>query len=63
MEMPLSRNERICFWGGWGGSLAVVDLDARMTFAFVMTKMGEATTGDLRATMLLAAAYAALPAG
>ena len=63
VEMPLSPNERACFWGGWGGSLAVVDLDARMTFAFVMTKMGEATTGDLRAAMLLAAAYAALPAG
>ena len=62
-EMPLSPNERACFWGGWGGSLAVVDLDARMTFAFVMTKMGEGTTGDLRAATLLAAVYAALPAG
>ena len=47
-DMPISPNPRACFWGGWGGSLAVIDLDARMTFAYVMNKMGEGTTGDLR---------------
>ena len=30
-EMPISPNQRACFWGGWGGSVAVIDLDARMT--------------------------------
>jgi CubicO group peptidase (beta-lactamase class C family) len=59
-EMPLSPNQRACFWGGWGGSLAVIDLDARMTFAYVMSKMGEGTTGDLRATTILADVYGAL---
>jgi CubicO group peptidase (beta-lactamase class C family) len=49
-----------CFWGGWGGSLAVNDLDARMTFAYVMNKMGEGTVGDLRGGALLLAAYGAL---
>ena len=49
-EMPISPNQRACYWGGWGGSLAVIDLDARMTFAYVMNKMGEGTTGDLRAS-------------
>ena len=29
-DTPLSPNPRTCFWGGWGGSLVVVDLDARM---------------------------------
>ena len=48
-DMPISPNQRACYWGGWGGSLAVIDLDARMTFAYVMNKMGESTTGDLRA--------------
>ena len=49
-DMPISPNPRACYWGGWGGSLAVIDLDARMTFAYVMNKMGESTTGDLRAS-------------
>jgi CubicO group peptidase (beta-lactamase class C family) len=59
-EMPLSPNERTCFWGGWGGSVAIVDLDARMTFAYVMNRMGEGTTGDLRGALILGAVYGAL---
>jgi CubicO group peptidase (beta-lactamase class C family) len=34
---------RICYWGGWGGSTVVMDLDRRMTFAYVMNKMGQVT--------------------
>ncbi|OBF80750.1 serine hydrolase [Mycobacterium sp. 852002-51163_SCH5372311] len=34
---------RICFWGGWGGSMVVMDLDRRMTFSYVMNKMGQVT--------------------
>ena len=59
----MSPNERACFWGGWGGSLALVDLDARMSFAYVMNRMGEGTTGDLRAATILMAVYGALAAG
>jgi CubicO group peptidase (beta-lactamase class C family) len=61
-ELPISPNEHACFWGGWGGSIAVIDLDARMSFAYVMNKMGEGTTGDLRGAMLLMAAYTSLAA-
>ena len=59
-EMPISPNPRACFWGGWGGSIVINDLDARMTFAYVMNKMGEGTTGDLRGAMILMAMYGAL---
>jgi CubicO group peptidase (beta-lactamase class C family) len=59
-EVPISPSERACFWGGWGGSVAVIDLDTRMSFSYVMTKMGEGTVGDLRAANLLIAAYTAL---
>ena len=59
-EMPISPNERTCFWGGWGGSLAIIDLDARMSFSYVMNKMGEGTVGDIRGAGLVLAAYAAL---
>ncbi|KAF7538296.1 hypothetical protein G7054_g3093 [Neopestalotiopsis clavispora] len=30
---------RICFWGGWGGSLCVMDLDRKITICYVMNKM------------------------
>lgn len=53
-------NPRTCFWGGWGGSLAIVDVDARMSFSYVMNRMGSGTTGDLRGGGLLLAAYGAL---
>ena len=57
--MPL-RNPRSCYWGGWGGSLTVIDIDARATFSYVMSRMGEGTQGDDRATNLLDATYASL---
>ena len=59
-ELPLGPNPRTCFWGGWGGSLAIIDLDARMSFAYVMNKMGEGTVGDMRGGGLLLAAYQSL---
>ncbi|UCD08974.1 MAG: beta-lactamase family protein [Dehalococcoidales bacterium] len=39
-ERPLSPNERSFSWGGAGGSMMVMDLDARMSWAYVMNKMG-----------------------
>lgn len=35
---------KICYWGGWGGSAAVMDVDRRMTFSYVMNKMGQVTS-------------------
>jgi CubicO group peptidase (beta-lactamase class C family) len=58
--VPLSPNPRTCFWGGWGGSLAVVDLDAGMSVAYVMNRMAGGLVGDLRGAMLVLAAYASL---
>jgi CubicO group peptidase (beta-lactamase class C family) len=55
-------NPRTCFWGGWGGSLAIIDVDARMSFSYVMNRMGEGTAGDLRGASLLLAAYGAMMA-
>ena len=59
-EMLPVPNPRTCFWGGWGGSLAIIDVDAQMSFSYVMNKMGEGTTGDLRGAGLLLAAYGAM---
>lgn len=60
--MPLGPNPNTCFWGGWGGSLVVVDADARVCMSYVMNKMGTGTTGDARAGMMMAAVYGALAA-
>src|SRR4051812_48789069 len=60
--MPLGPNPRTCFWGGWGGSLVLVDMDARMCIAYVMNRMGEGTTGDFRGAAIATAAFAGLAA-
>ena len=59
-EMPLGPNPRTCFWGGWGGSLVIVDLDARLCITYVMNKMGEGTVGDARGASIVMAAYGSL---
>ena len=35
----LAPEGRVCSWGGYGGSLMIIDVDRRMTFAYVMNKM------------------------
>ncbi|HSS09909.1 MAG TPA: serine hydrolase domain-containing protein, partial [Acidimicrobiales bacterium] len=62
-ELPVSPNPRACFWGGWGGSIVVVDLDARMTVAYMMNRMGEGTLGDQRGAGIVLAAFSALAGG
>jgi CubicO group peptidase (beta-lactamase class C family) len=57
---PLSPNERVFFWGGWGGSISVIDLDARMSVAYVMNRMEADLLGDVRGGSIVMAAYRAL---
>jgi len=57
---PISPNPRSFFWGGWGGSLAVIDLDARVSIAYVMNRMEADLLGDLRGGSIAGAVYAAL---
>ncbi|MBI1329515.1 MAG: serine hydrolase [Alphaproteobacteria bacterium] len=42
-------NPNSMFWGGYGGSVIIIDMDARTTFSYVMNKMQGTTTGDMRA--------------
>ncbi|MFT7601232.1 MAG: CubicO group peptidase (beta-lactamase class C family) [Acidimicrobiales bacterium] len=57
---PISPNARVCYWGGWGGSLVVNDVDAGFTMAYVMNRMGEGTVGDDRAHAILRGCYESL---
>ncbi|MGD9751738.1 MAG: serine hydrolase domain-containing protein [Acidimicrobiia bacterium] len=58
--LPMGRGESIAFWGGYGGSLIVNDLDRRLTFAYVMNNMRLGTVGDERSFRMLDALYTAL---
>jgi len=49
-----------CYWGGWGGSKAVIDLDQRMSFAYVMNRMDASLIEDMRGPDILMATYGAM---
>ena len=53
-------NPNTIYWGGYGGSLVIIDMDARTTFAYAMNKMAGTTTGDMRAFSLAMAMWEAL---
>jgi CubicO group peptidase (beta-lactamase class C family) len=59
-EMPFGPNPHIFGHGGWGGSLGFADLDARVSWAYVMNRMSPGTTGDARAAGMIAALYGSL---
>ena len=61
---PVWAGPRSCYGGGWGGSLVLVDLDQRMSFAYMMNKMEAkgATGEDPRVRRLLVALHAAMAA-
>jgi CubicO group peptidase (beta-lactamase class C family) len=58
--IPYIPAGQICFWGGWGGSLIVMDLGRRMTIAYMMNKMGPGIIGSDRAEQYARAIYAAV---
>jgi CubicO group peptidase (beta-lactamase class C family) len=60
--IPLPNPNSI-FWGGYGGSLVIIDMDARTTFGYAMNKMAGTTTGDTRAYGLAMAMWSVLGAG
>jgi CubicO group peptidase (beta-lactamase class C family) len=58
-HMPLP-NPNTIYWGGYGGSLAVIDMDARATFGYAMNRMAPTTTGDMRALSMAMAMWRGL---
>ncbi|GAC1605420.1 MAG: serine hydrolase domain-containing protein [Acidimicrobiales bacterium] len=61
-DMGLPPDARTCYWGGYGGSVIMVDLDARMTIAYMMNRMESGLVGDFRGLGIVGAARAALDA-
>ena len=56
----LPQGRKVCFWGGWGGSVVVNDLDNRMTVTYMMNRMAEGLLGDDRGFSLITAALDAV---
>jgi CubicO group peptidase (beta-lactamase class C family) len=59
--MPLGP--RACYWGGYGGSLIIMDQDADLTVCYAMNRMGDALMGDLRGLGIVMAALSGLAGG
>lgn len=58
--LPYVPEGRICFWGGWGGSLIIMDLDRRMTISYMMNRMAPGIIGSDRSAAYVSAVYASL---
>ncbi len=58
--VPYVPEGRTCFWGGWGGSLVVADLDRRLTVTYVMNRMAPGTVGSDRSAAYVRAVYDAV---
>ena len=58
--MSPALHDQAMFWGGYGGSIVLIDMAARTTIAYAMNRMAGTTTGDMRAITLAAAAWQAL---
>jgi CubicO group peptidase (beta-lactamase class C family) len=56
--MPIGP--RACYWGGYGGSLIIMDQDADLTVCYAMNRMGDALMGDLRGLGIVMAAVSGL---
>ena len=61
IRLPLP-NPNTLFWGGSGGSIILIDLDARTTFAYAMNRMTPAIIGDERSFRIARALWQGLAA-
>jgi CubicO group peptidase (beta-lactamase class C family) len=46
--VPYVPQGRACYWGGWGGSVIIVDLDTGTTISYMMNKMAPGVIGSDR---------------
>ena len=48
IAVPYLPEGNYAYWGGWGGSSIIVDIDRKITFAYVMNRMDDGLLGDTR---------------
>jgi CubicO group peptidase (beta-lactamase class C family) len=59
-EMPIGP--RSCYWGGYGGSIIVIDQETELTISYVMNRMESGLVGDLRGASIVLEAVQGLVA-
>ena len=59
-SIPYIPEGKICFWGGWGGSVIIMDTDRRLTISYMMNKMQAGIIGSDNADAYVSAIYKAL---
>jgi CubicO group peptidase (beta-lactamase class C family) len=57
--MPVAVNDRTLWWAGWGGSMAVVDVENSTTAVYVMNRMMDGLQGGMRAANVIFGAHGA----
>ncbi|MBU1289210.1 MAG: beta-lactamase family protein [Alphaproteobacteria bacterium] len=60
--MSPALNAHSMFWGGYGGSIALIDMESHTTMSYAMNLMQGTTTGDMRAITLAMQAWQGLNA-
>ncbi len=58
--VPYIPAGRVCYWGGWGGSVIITDLDRRLTISYMMNKMAPGIIGSDRSEAYVRAIYSVL---
>ncbi len=58
VAVPHLPEGRYAYWGGWGGSSIIIDVDRKISFAYVMNRMDEGLLGDTRGLHLAMAVFA-----
>jgi CubicO group peptidase (beta-lactamase class C family) len=58
--LPYVPQGEICFWGGYGGSMIVMDRERHLTVAYMMNVMEPGIIGGLRSAAILDACYRAV---
>ena len=59
--VPYVPQGRTCYWGGWGGSMIVADLDRRLTLSYMMNKMAPGIIGSDRSEAYFRALESCMP--
>jgi CubicO group peptidase (beta-lactamase class C family) len=52
-------NPNTLYWGGYGGSVVIIDMDVRTSMSYVMNKMAATTVGDTRAFSMMIGVWSA----
>ena len=48
---------RTCYWGGWGGSMIICELDSGTTISYMMNRMGPGIIGSDRSAVYVRAIH------